>query len=125
MKMKYEYIKEKMGVLSGYFSDKVKHTSDSFEKLIMDSFAEGYHKGLVEGFEIKKEWIPVSERLPKYSGTYLVTLVYEGQTWGDTCTWNNTFGGRWQDVFDGEYRDVDNVVAWMPLPEPYKESEEK
>lgn len=72
--------------------------------------------------QTESHWIPCSERLPEYSGTYLVTLVDEdGQTWGDTCEWDSTFGGRWLAVFDSEYRDVSNVVAWMPLLEPYAE----
>lgn len=59
-------------------------------------------------------WIPVSERLPEEAGVYLVTMkdheVYE-LSFSDE---------RW--FVQGN----DEIVAWMPLPEPYKsESEDK
>jgi len=66
----------------------------------------------------KTEWIPVNEEPPKEEGSYMTTLDYgeyglvaqqryyhgEGIGWSDEC-----------------------VIAWMPLPEPYKpqESEDK
>jgi hypothetical protein len=72
-------------------------------------------------------WIPVSERLPEEAFGCLVTVEeddiygephrvmypdfvgYDGETWNDA---------------DGEVIPFD-VIAWMPLPEPYKaESEE-
>lgn len=55
-------------------------------------------------------WILVSERLPEEDGEYLVTTIngdvdiYVFHTWGAKSP---------------------KVIAWMPLPEPYKaESEE-
>ena len=65
-------------------------------------------------------WIPVTER-PIVGGQYIVTLKDDKEVWTDIAEWNPTFGGRWQaEFFDCEYRDIDNVVAWMPLPEPWK-----
>lgn len=52
------------------------------------------------------EWIPVSERLPKKRGHYMTTTVY-GEVYCD-C-WNGIAFER-----------TEAVVAWMPLPEPYK-----
>ena len=71
------------------------------------------------------QWIPCSEK-PITSGLYIVTLEDEKGLFTDTAEWNPTFGGRWQSVFYddyaiGEYRDISNVIAWMPLPDPYKE----
>lgn len=61
----------------------------------------------VNSQEPKTEWIPVTERLPKKTGKYLVTVrngnVYAG-TFDETS-------GRFQCA----------ATAWMPLPEPYKE----
>ena len=55
------------------------------------------------------EWIPVSERLPDYSGLYLVSI-------GDLVT-SLSFDGV---AFNNKgFRIV--VNAWQPLPEPYKE----
>ena len=65
------------------------------------------------------QWIPVSEK-PIASGEYIVTLKDDRGYYTDTAEWNPTFGGRWQDeFFDCEYRDISNVIAWMPLPEPW------
>ena len=66
----------------------------------------------------KQQWIPCSERLPDKEGQYLVTDEAGGVV-SIIC-----------DVFfhydDGAptWLLSQNVVAWMPLPEPYKEGEE-
>ena len=57
-----------------------------------------------------QQWIPCSERLPDQNGKYLVVgrqkainiLKFDGGRWY----------GKW------------GVVAWMPLPEPYKGGEQ-
>ena len=59
--------------------------------------------------ESKTGWIPVSERLPEKSGQYLVT-VKKGYM----------LLGLWCGIKD----DWINVIAWMPLPEPYKKKME-
>lgn len=59
----------------------------------------------------KTGWIPVSERLPEESKRYVVTTKYN-----DVMT----------DFYTGEGFLGDDIIAWMPLPEPYKaESEDK
>lgn len=62
-----------------------------------------------------QEWIPVNERLPEESGYYLITSKC-----GDVFDTEIRFfffqherRTKWKEGF-GE------VVAWMPLPEPYK-----
>lgn len=61
----------------------------------------------------KQRWIPVSERLPEESGSYLTT------TRNNAVRVNHFYAGHGRQVFG--YRN--NVIAWMPLPEPYKEGE--
>lgn len=61
------------------------------------------------------EWIPVSERLPEKMGTYLVTLEYKEHGKGITTLWYHGKGIGW------DLRVADVVIAWQPLPEPYKE----
>ena len=78
-----------------------------------DSITKGFIKAL-PSVEIKGEWIPVSERLP------------EGRTTVLACD-------RMHDIFvawfeDNNWTSSDKVfvkgcpiLAWQPLPEPYKE----
>lgn len=63
------------------------------------------------------KWIPVSERLPEKMGSYLVTLEYKEHGTGVTTLWYHGEGIGW------DLRVADVVIAWMPLPQPYKEAE--
>ena len=92
----------------------------------------------IKALSQEPKWIPVSERLPK-DGTYLVTLegingkpridmmsfakdlykVDEFDFPKHKCGWYN---------YDSEYGywECTKVIAWMPLPKPYKvESEDE
>lgn len=73
----------------------------------------------VPSAEPKTGWIPVSERLPKARESVILST----KEWtGEGCYWETTKhhviwkGYRWNTT----YWD-DEVIAWMPLPEPYKE----
>ena len=61
--------------------------------------------------QLEQRWIPCAERLPEDGGLYLVSNKRD--------TWVSLYD-------DGEWRSVsfsillEGVVAWMPLPEPYK-----
>ena len=67
------------------------------------------------------QWIPVSERLPKNpeidgdSDGYIVQTRRVAQP----------FIGYWdgREWTDEEVDVVDEVIAWMPLPQPYREGE--
>ena len=61
--------------------------------------------------EVKTEphWIPVTERLPEY-GTQVLAIHKDGD-----YEINHVI-----DEEDGEWF-LNGVIAWMPLPEPYKE----
>lgn len=72
-------------------------------------------------------WIPVSERLPEENGQYLITVKYKPEEdyeniYAEHGEWAD---GRWDMFCFGHCGEVEGIVAWMPLPEPYKaESEE-
>lgn len=59
------------------------------------------------------QWIPCSERLPEDNTDVIVCfysgIVTEMRYWG-----NGIFQGTFK-------RTAETIVAWMPLPEPYKE----
>ena len=61
--------------------------------------------------ELYSDWIPVMERLPKENGCYLVSVKNDHERRYSKTAWfeKNTWFAR------------QNIIAWMPLPEPYKE----
>lgn len=76
-------------------------------------------------------WIPVSERLPKSSGVYIVSRWFSDGEESAILTDANYYDGNGDWYNDNRInwgRDLvtDKIVAWMPLPKPYEpqESEE-
>lgn len=84
--------------------------------------------------KLKNTWIPVSERLPKKYGTYLVAWKPCGMSEGDIIKkcgkphyyemleYDPDDEALWIETIEqaeGEYV----ILAWMPLPKPYRESE--
>ena len=58
-------------------------------------------------------WIPVTERLPEKFGYCIVS--------GGNSVWFARFeNGDFNGILSG--RALDSVIAWMPLPEPWKGS---
>ena len=82
-------------------------------KNIVQEVAEEYNGG----------WIACSERLPEEYGDYIVwwTDITRGQYY-EIVEYepNNGWIGDIPQSFEGKY----SVIAWQPLPEPYKESDE-
>ena len=65
---------------------------------------------------IEEQWIPCSERLPKNRLCVLVTYKYEYGLIDHGITWYGQAEGKWNTSRE--------VIAWMPLPEPYKGEQE-
>ena len=60
----------------------------------------------------EQRWIPVSERLPEKSGNYLTSTFYHEVY----CDYWNPYEGTWNRT--------EQILAWMSLPEPYREDGE-
>ena len=81
--------------------------------------------------EYNQGWIPVAERLPeenKFSDYYesVIVTLDDGRV-ADGC-YRNKDKEWWVDACDGEHYSINatgSVIAWMPLPEPYKPEEQK
>ena len=97
----YDFIKRTINPYGKPF----KGTAYEFGLKIMD---------YIENMDDEKEngWIPVSERLPE-DGTYITTL--DGELVGQEEPFTGMCG-----IENGKWDDEDCVIAWMPLPEPYK-----
>ena len=81
-----------------------------------------------------QRWIPVTDRFPEKYGQYLVTFIPSGGT-----LWTKVLIARYSDLMGiakpsfhiGEvgknsFANInEQVIAWMPLPEPYKGGEEE
>lgn len=76
--------------------------------------------------EVDAKWIPCSERLPSENGQYICTLPFGDNDDNEVYVWALSFhNGRFYDD-DDEWGMTfyDDVIAWMPLPKPYKEESE-
>lgn len=110
-------------------------------KLHHDYLSGKYRKALgmaIKALEKCESWTPVTERLPKAENCPMDCLVtrkskfignYTGMA---VCEKNGTWTHEdWDaivlgDVEDGKSTGListrdDNIIAWMPLPEPYRE----
>ena len=98
-------------------------------KIINDAHNEGYDVGYWAGRrDYEPKWIPVTERLPEeICNSYWICTDSGYQC---ECRWTNTnpiwtnLTTSWHwNIFD--IPQYTTVVAWMPLPEPYKGGEEE
>lgn len=99
------------GIKTGYWSAGKKDE-------LVARLAEYEDTGLepAEVLQLKKntvQWIPVAERLPE-DGYYLATL--DGELVGQEEPFTGMCG-----IENGKWDDEGCVIAWMPLPEPYRE----
>lgn len=73
------------------------------------------------------QWIPVTERLPERNGRYLVTrgLIACGSLWNRTyiANYSDLMGLKKEKIWwngnvgKSDFRRLEDVTAWMPLPE--------
>lgn len=113
-------------------------TVELYRAIFDEGYYQGYENACKDG---TKSWIPVNERKPIDNGWYqctvkdyhkVIDLYFKDGKWLDNRRINMFevyriygYGHSNQehllnyDEFD-DFNWTDNVVAWMPLPEPYK-----
>lgn len=87
----------------------------------------------IENMDDEKEigWIPVGERLPEEDGRYLVSFKYGikvcmvGYGSCKRTVLGYPIGHGWYSLEEAQYYAEDSIIAWMPLPELYHETEVK
>ena len=114
-------------------------TAEMFRNGCLESIEALMAEGKIYDIEYSK-WIPVSERLPKKRGEYLVTqkAVFSDYVYRSIASYSlnlydvdeyNFLDKKrpgWYDCdSEGSYYELDDVIAWMPLPEPYKAEREE
>lgn len=85
--------------------------------------------GIVQAINIVKNqpqvgtWIPVNERLPDKVIVICDVLYVEetDETYHDIKILNYIGGGK----FVNSFNDEQNVIAWMPLPDPYQQEDKE
>ena len=95
-------------------------TENGFVKLPQDEFAQ-----LINDVGTP-QWVPVADRLPEEEGEYITTLKdYMGKFVSSHAFDGKEFGFYMHDEnnLNVTWNPVTNVIAWMPLPSPYKGGE--
>ena len=118
-------------------SDAIKAIDDAFDSIPMEQTTEILKVRRVirtlPSADRPQEWIPCSERLPEEDTNVLISYRYkegEGDTshvYIDITSYGDMyFGGRkveaakhWRQPFE-YFTSNYEVIAWMPLPEPWK-----
>ena len=89
-----------------------------WDELVNEEYWQELMEMAITALQNQSVWIPVSERLPEES----LNSVIGWDTYRNRCCFVQYLGGRF---VLGDDIDSVNVTAWMPLPEPYRESEGK
>lgn len=106
--------------------DEVTKAEDAGFIMICPEWVENIIKKHLSDSEIG--WIPCSERMPKrtleerINNSYKKYLVFIESLDGwdiDTALYDFWNDKKWREAHDG-YGEIENVIAWRPLPEPYK-----
>ena len=92
--------------------DQEKHCCHRWTKIIRKT---------VDEIKAEQRWIPCNEILPKETGVYLVNE--RATPYPVTIAVFKADGAYWTDAYVGERYKNGNILAWMPLPKPYKPHE--
>lgn len=103
------------------FNYVIRTTIDDVRK---EAYKHGKSKGIKKGRAMAQRWIPVSERLPEIKDHHVSDpcIVYcDNGAYGFAELEENIFGQvGWNCERDDEYHEpLGEVIAWMPLPEPF------
>ena len=80
------------------------------------------------------KWIPCSEKLPEENGVYLVTIIQNESSFQQGVTdifirslapANILYGKGFGEQLVWRQELWEDIVAWMPLPEPWKGANNK
>lgn len=100
---------------------KERKCDDEIIKVCFEAYAD--HIKRLPSARPTGEWIPCSERMPSESGDYLATIPLDAdETYTEVLMYHNGRFYEDDDEWGATYHD--DVIAWMPLPKPYREDGE-
>ena len=100
------------------FTEEMKGLSTAGYKLALDHIEEVVELLAIYASEIcNNGWIPCEDRLPDYYDNVLVCTKDGGRTIAHLT--HSPI--EWKDIHN--YK-IENIIAWMPLPAPYKKGEQ-
>ena len=121
-------LEEMRGIKDGNRKEKLyaKYPPNSKDQKVLNAYSQGYEDGTDNFYNavvdiIRKHmndgWIPVEERLPEEDGFYIATI--DGEIVGQ----EESFVGLAEfedDFWVDDDIDYKCIIAWRPLPEPYR-----
>lgn len=115
-----EYLEKWVGCLGDSPSE---NAAEVILKAVIDKI-RAFPKEDIPDTNTGDKWIPVSERLPGANGVYSITRkINDGENiyyipdsayWDGISTWHDDTSVNHSRPY------LTNVIAWQPLPEPYK-----
>lgn len=112
---------ELMTSLQGIWDAYTPNNMTDFQDVLEDIYYKIKNAPSVTPTERTGEWIPVSVRLPEEAEIVLGTFYYDDES---ECAVHETYLTNAKRLIWG-HNPTNEVIAWQPLPEPYKaESEE-
>ena len=104
------------------------HTSpDGQDLVLMSDVIEAIKRAATIEPERKTgKWIPCSERLPEKPEQVLIyawNVHYVLAKYREIRTWEGIYKMAWvmEDAYNAPHEIKHDVIAWMPLPEPYND----
>lgn len=99
-------------------------THELGDEAVWNEIKEKSKDDFIEICRTEERWIPVSERLPNICGVYNVTkcIIDGGRRYyiADSCYFDGTDTWHDDNRINFGREPVNCIIAWQPLPEPYK-----
>lgn len=102
-----------------------KYPPNSKDQEVLNAYSQGYEDGTDNFYNAAAEiirkhmnddWIPVEERLPEEAGTYIINALTGERNIVTFAKWQN----RYKRFDMTGARTYWKIIAWCPLPEPYR-----
>jgi hypothetical protein len=110
-------------ILKGDFSKVILGENESHSELFAEAFNMAIEALKGKDTNVHSKWIPCSERLPEKKTRVLITWRSYIRDIHMSFIARIREDNVWEDDMGGVMNDS-NVIAWMPLSAPFKESED-